>query len=428
MASEFRRESVLKLLLNRENPRHTPKENQADIIEHLVVGEEVYNLARHLSQNGFNPLEVTAVFRDDDGNLVVAEGNRRICAAQLINDPNKAPSTVRTRFRSLAAEARADVTKVMVREFPDYETARPWLQILHDGEQDGVGRRQWSPTQKSRATMRKSTDALAVALLDHAEAAGWITSGDRQGILLSTVTRYLANPEVRAALGLASAATSPEIEAYGERTRFEATARRFLGDIRSGALSSRSKSGDWRDYARKLEGEYGTVVPSASRWRPTDPPAKLVGDKAKPAVHRSAKVRLATPDTSRIPLSKDVADALNALGSHKLSSLYRSLTALRLDEHPALLTIGAWVFLETLTAKHGRPDGTKFAAYLNNKVASGFGRLAWKSKRIALEYIEDHGNVEKHDPSFSLLDASNLYNHFLTLDDLLAKLVSECPR
>lgn len=428
MASEFRQEPVLKLLLNRENPRHTPKENQAEIIEHLVNGEEVYNLARHLSQNGFNPLEVTAVFRDDDGNLVVAEGNRRICAAQLINDPNKAPAAARTKFRTLAADARADVAKVMIREFPDYETARPWLQVLHDGEQDGVGRRQWSPTQKSRATMRKSTDALAVALLDYAEAIDWIRPEERQSILLSTVTRYLANPEVRAALGLASTATSSEIEAYGEKSRFETATRRFLGDIQSGRLSSRSKGDDWRSYAKALEKEHGTVASSGLPWRPTVPGGKAVADKAKPAAHRPAKARLATQDTSKITLSRNLADALNALGSHKLSSLYRSLTTLQLDEHPALLTIGAWVFLETLTARHGRPDGTKFAAYLNNKIASAYGRLAWKSKRIALEYIEDHGNVEKHDPSFSSVDARNLYNHFLTLDDLLVRLVSECPR
>jgi hypothetical protein len=428
MASEFRQEPVLKLLLNRENPRHTPKENQAEIIEHLVDGEEVYNLARHLSQNGLNPLEVTAVFRDEDGNLVVAEGNRRICAAQLVNDPDKAPTAVRAKFKMLAAQARADVTKAMVREFPDYEAARPWLQVLHDGEQDGVGRRQWSPTQKSRATMRKSTDALAVALLDYAETTGWIAPEDRRGILLSTVTRYLANPEVRAALGLVSAATSSEIEAHGDKFRFETTTRRFLGDIQSGTLSSRSVSKDWRDYAKLIEDEYGTVAPSSIPWRPTHPDVKSAPDKARSTAHRPAKARLATVDTTRIALSKDMVNALNALGSHKLSSLYRSLTTLRLDEHPTLLTIGSWVFLETLTAKHGRPDGTKFAAYLNNKMASGYPRLAWKSKRIALEYIEDHGNVEKHDPSFSSIDAGNVYNHFVTLDDLLVKLVSECSQ
>lgn len=426
MASEFRREPVLKLLLNRENPRHTPKGNQAEIIEQLVAGEEVYNLARHLSRNGFNPLEVTAVFRDEDGNLVVAEGNRRICAAQLIDDPNKAPPSVRAKFKALSTQGRADVTTVMVREFPDYDTARPWLQVLHDGEQDGVGRRQWSPTQKSRATMRKSTDALAVALLDHAEASGWITSEDRKDILLSTVTRYLANPEVRNALGLASAATSSEIKAYGDKHRFETTTRRFLEDIHSGKLSSRSKGEHWRNYAKALEEEYGTVELSGSPWRPIPSTRTATDDKAKPAIHRPAKARLATPDTSRILLSKNLADALNSLGSHKLTSLYHSLTTLRLDEHPALLTIGAWAFLEALTARHGRSDNTEFVAYLNNRVSSAYGRTAWKSKRLALQYIEDHGNVTKHDPSFSLVDARNLYNHFLTLDDLFVKLLSEC--
>ncbi|MGK6317942.1 hypothetical protein [Sphingomonas sp. DT-204] len=87
MQPTFRPAAVLDLLLNRDNPRHVSKENQEQVIEYLLADEEVYNLARHMSQNGINPLEVVAVFPDEDGNLIVAEGNRRICAAQLLTDP-----------------------------------------------------------------------------------------------------------------------------------------------------------------------------------------------------------------------------------------------------------------------------------------------------------------------------------------------------
>lgn len=422
--SEFRSKAVLSLLLHRENPRHTPKENQEEIIAHLLADEEVYNLARHMGLHGINPLEVIAVFSDEDGNLVVAEGNRRVCAAQLLTDPNKAPISARARFKMLAKDSK-DVSKVMVREFPDYATAQPWLQVLHDGEQDGVGRREWSPTQKARATTRKSTDALAVALTDYALERGWITAAQRDEIQISTITRYLANPEVRAALGLASAATSSDIELHADAVRFESAAKQFIEDGLTDKLSSRSKGHDWRAYANGLNATFGGVIPQLKPWKASAPSAKPT---ARPSVRQGTRVRVATPDTSQIVPSKRLVEALNALGRFKLSSLYRSLTNLRLDDHPALATTGAWVFLETLTALHGRTHGNSFVAYLNNKGAGWFGKETWKAKRISLNYIEEHGNAEKHDPQFATVDARNLHNHFQVLDDLLVKLVTECPR
>jgi hypothetical protein len=48
--------------------------------------------------------------------IVVAEGNRRVCAAQLLTDPQKAPESARARFKALAAKAR-DVSRFNVAEF-----------------------------------------------------------------------------------------------------------------------------------------------------------------------------------------------------------------------------------------------------------------------------------------------------------------------
>lgn len=193
MEPEFGRERVLDLLLYRDNPRHVHKQNQSEVIAYLLQGEEVYNLARHMSVRGINPLEVIAVFPDDDGNLVVAEGNRRVCAAQLLTDPEKAPESAKARFRKLAKKSR-DVSEINVAHFTDFETAQPWLEVLHDGEQEGVGRKRWKPEQKARATSKKSTDALAVALLDYAQKEGIVSEASRKEIRVSTVTRYLANP------------------------------------------------------------------------------------------------------------------------------------------------------------------------------------------------------------------------------------------
>lgn len=425
MQPEFRRIAVLDLLLNRENPRHVSKDNQSDIIEYLLRDEEVYNLARHMSQNGINPLEVVAVFADEDGNLVVAEGNRRICAAQLLTDPEKAPESSRARFRKLSARSR-DVSQVTIAEFEEYGDAQPWLQVLHDGEQDGVGRKRWKPEQKARATTSKSTDALAVALLDYAEQQGIISKEIRQGLRVSTATRYLANPEVRRAMGLSSMATSDHIEITTSTERFAKVLVHFFDGIRAGQLTSRSKTNEWLAYASELE----AAVPFEPG--PRDAKARVgTGSIKKPLkkISKGSKVRIVTPEIRFIGHSSRVAELLNELHSFKLSSLYKSLTSISLQEHPVLVTTGAWVFLECLTTLHGKTGGTEFVGYINGKTGSWhIDRERSKDCKLSLDYISGHGNAQKHSAVFTAIDAANLHNHMEVLDIVLVKLLEDCVR
>lgn len=362
MQPSFRTTKVLDLLLHRDNPRHVSKHNQEEVIEYLLADEEVYNLARHMSQNGINPLEVVAVFPDEDRNLIVAEGNRRVCAAQLLTDPQKAPESVRARFRALAAKGQ-DVSSINTAVFSDYDTAQPWLQVLHDGEQEGIGRRRWKPEQKARATTSKSTDALAVAVLDYAEKNGLISSEIRKAVRVSTATRYLANPEVRRSMGIASTATSDTITIIGGKDRFDKSVVDLVDGIRSKKLHSRSVTKEWLEYASSLDRKFGAAVG----------PATGVGDEQKPekpqakAAKKSAKVKIISPEIRYITKSSDLISSLNSLNSFKLSSLYNSLVTINLEEHPALMTTGAWVFLETLTALNGRVGGD-FVSYINSKI------------------------------------------------------------
>jgi hypothetical protein len=425
MQPSIRPAAVLDLLLNRENPRHVSKDNQPEVIEYLLNDEEVVNLARHMSVHGINPLEVVAVFPDEDGNLIVAEGNRRICAAQLLTDPKKAPESARPRFKALAEKSR-DVSQVNIAFFPDYATAQPWLQVLHDGEQDGVGRRRWKPAQKARATTSKSTDALAVALLGYAEENGIINDVERDAIRVSTATRYLANPPVRQAMGLLSMATSDKVVIDGGMgvDVFADILRNFFAGIRSGALHSRSVSKDWLEYADQLTTAFPRTG-GATTSEPIEIAPSFDETADPPKAARPTKARIMPPETRFIARSAPVIAGLNKLGSFKLSSLYNSLTAIRLDEHPALLTTGAWVFLETLSAAHGQTSGD-FVAYLSPQL----GRLvtsknAIKECRLSLAYISSHGNAQKHSPTFTAVDARNLTNHFQVLEPMFIGLINE---
>lgn len=259
---------AIELLLNRENPRHEPKRNQAEIIDYLLKDEQVYNLARHISANGTNPLEIVAVFPDDDGNLVVAEGNRRVCALQLLLDPGKAPGEQRSRFEALAKNGHFP-EQILVAQFSEYEQARPWLKIIHDGEQDGVGRRRWRTEQKARFTEKASTSILAVRLLDYAIAAGFIAKEEKDSISVTTMTRYLENPAVRGALGIATTATNPNVRVELPHERFGPIVSRFIEDARTGVLTSRSKSAEWQAYAGNIEQEFDTRQ-SRTTPRPLD--------------------------------------------------------------------------------------------------------------------------------------------------------------
>ena len=423
MQPTFRPVAVLDLLLNRDNPRHVSKENQEQVIEYLLADEEVYNLARHMSQNGINPLEVVAVFPDDDGNLIIAEGNRRVCAAQLLTDPEKAPESARARYKALAAKSQ-DVSHINIAEFADYATAQPWLQVLHDGEQDGVGRRRWKPEQKARATTNKSTDALAVALLDYAEQQGIISSDMRRDVQVSTATRYLANPAVRKAMGLTSAATSDKIEITGDAERFAKVLSNFFDGIQSRKLNSRSVTADWMGYASELEAAFGIPTGPAT---PVGAGAASSGGAGPRKPPKPTRAKIVTPEVRFIAKSAALIDALNRLESFKLSSLYNSLTSIRLDEHPALLTTGAWVFVETLTALHGRTATTEFVGYVNGKLGSlGISKDQGKDCKLSLEYISQHGNAQKHSATFTAVDARNLNNHFQIFENVFVALVKEC--
>lgn len=412
---------MLDLLLNRDNPRHTQKENQADVIEYLLKDEEVYNLARHMSAHGINPLEVVAVFPDANGNFVVAEGNRRVCAAQLLTDPDKAPESARARFRALSAKSR-DVSEINIARFSNYETAQPWLQVLHDGEQDGVGRKRWKPEQKARATLNKSTDALAVALLDYGESTGILDEHSRKTVRVSTATRYLANPAVRRAMGIVSTATSGKIETDVPSHLFERVVARFFADIASGKLNSRSVTKDWVAYAEEIDRDLET---SKNRIKP-DSALPANGGGATPSRSAARKVKIDIPKTHIIIHSNEVAKSLNDLGSTKLSSLYRSLTTIKLDDHPALITTGAWMFIEILTALHGKIN-TDFPSYVNGRMN------AWNTNKdtkrdigLSLNYISSHGNAEKHSATFTAVDARNLAVHFQVLESTLIRLIKEC--
>lgn len=88
-----------RIYLDENNPRHEIYKSQEEVINFLCSSEEILNLAKDIVENGLSPLGVFGLIleegsskKDKVKNYIVVEGNRRICALKLLNDPELAPS------------------------------------------------------------------------------------------------------------------------------------------------------------------------------------------------------------------------------------------------------------------------------------------------------------------------------------------------
>lgn len=269
--------ALARLHLDPENPRHDPIADEDKIIAQLFRAEKVLSMAKDIaSKGGISPLERIGVIEmpDNFGHYTVVEGNRRACALKVLSDPQKAPTNaVRTVLTSLAKDANVP-TRFPVVVFRDRETARPWLALRHLGQQNGAGTRQWDNTQKTRFARGASPDQLALAVLDRAQAAGWIDAATRKKVGLTTLTRYLGNPVVRAALGLGHRS---DLLFTHEVPEVDAALQQFIGDAlprkdgKPPLINSRTRAIDWREYGQSLHARH--VAPKTQLHSPIAPPA-----------------------------------------------------------------------------------------------------------------------------------------------------------
>lgn len=277
--TEFRDQenvSLNRLHLDTQNPRHDPLEDEDEIIAQLCKDELVLNLAKDIVARGsLSPFDRPGVIEmeGNPGHYIVVEGNRRTCALKLLHDPMKAPSSeVRVAFEALAKKFVVPSTFSVV-VFADRNAARPWIGLRHLGEQDGVGTRNWDATQKSRYAETESPNQLALALLDYAEESGWIDASMRAQLAITTLTRYLSSPLVRAALGLGN---HRELLYTHKASEVETALRQFLADAAPRndgnipLVHSRTKKSERESYARELA--LRGVTPRTLLPFPSQPP------------------------------------------------------------------------------------------------------------------------------------------------------------
>lgn len=410
-----------RIFLDLTNPRHPPLATEDEAIEYLCDKEEVWPLARDIAHVGLNPLALVGLLpiKGQKDAYTMAEGNRRLCALKLLADPDRAPAKFRKGFETLAAH-RAPPKSFRAAVFDSEEEARGWLERMHQGAYGGRGFRAWDPEQSQRH-FGSNKNKVAQNFLDYAQAEGLISAGDRKG-KITTVQRFLGNEVLAEAMGL-DRANPDDLARTRPKEEFDAIARRFIRDLIEGkSVNSRMNKPQITEYARPLGS-----LPGVTATRIASESLAMSGADDSGKAKRTRRAKPRKPEKLRhIQYADDVASALKTYGNHKLESLYHSICTVELEAHTPMVSIGAWAFVETLTACAGRTEGTPFGNFLSNHRLGLYGLTGSKTAiRQALTRIQDYGNSTKHEPLAATFNGDQLNNDLGVLRPVIIKCIEE---
>ena len=405
--------------LSFSNPRYSNLglETQEEIIDHLCRREQVFELAKSIRDEGLNPLDRFGLLklRNKSGEKLyeVHEGNRRICALQLLHDPQRAPIGLRKKFRELA-QGYETITRVAAVIFDDKLVMRHWMSRMHLGEQGGAGRRSWSAEAKANFDGDSNQNELAKQMFDRAVHIGAMTKEQTER-RLTTMTRWIRNKRMKTVLGINNS------DKKGFRTNlpsddFDKLLRVIIEDLLSGTLTSRHKALEIQKYADNLCKKAGVSEERVSEHSVSQSRSGSNNSKAAKTESSAAHKRL-----KNVHESAELRELLCNSNSDKLVDLYNSICKVPVDRHCALVAAGCWALIECLTSLAGRDKKTDFYSFYSNKRLGDIGlqKSELRTLRDCLKRIAGFGNTIKHHPVSTLFDAPQLVNDMQTLEPVL---------
>ncbi|MBS1504943.1 MAG: hypothetical protein JST32_22980, partial [Bacteroidetes bacterium] len=193
------------LIVNPENYRFDPVDNQTEAIELMIEekGEEIYNLAKHILENGLDQGRDTRVLKTTGGNFLVLDGNRRTTAIKCLHDPNLIKdAALRNKFTALLKGGKTPVDEINCIVYNTEQEAAEWIKLDHTGKNNGVGQDSWGPAEQDRFDFKfggKLSPATQLFDLYTTKTGKQLKTKD---IKISTINRILSNPDARSYIGV----------------------------------------------------------------------------------------------------------------------------------------------------------------------------------------------------------------------------------
>jgi hypothetical protein len=161
----------------------------------------IYNLAKDIAENGLTP-DPIVLSKDESDEWLVREGNRRITALKILNNPSIVSNkSTRSRFSKIAKKYDGKIPDyVECISCDDENCILDYLDRLHTGEREGTGRINWSSENKSQFDMhlgKPAANALAIKVKGWAQKEG---ASLNEPYKITNLQRVLQNKNVQSKL------------------------------------------------------------------------------------------------------------------------------------------------------------------------------------------------------------------------------------
>jgi len=206
---------ITNLLVNPENFRFNPVENQREAIHKMIEdqGNKLISLAEDIMENGLNPNIKIQVCQssNDETKYLVLEGNRRIVCLKLLFNPDILEdgfSRIREKFKKLHQKYKDKlITEVECNYYDDPKDAEHWIGITHGYCAPGVGVEKWDAHAKTRYEedvlgKPSSIGSHFLNLLKNSPYVSNEVKSNISNIKLTNLNRLISDPDVREFLGL----------------------------------------------------------------------------------------------------------------------------------------------------------------------------------------------------------------------------------
>lgn len=205
---------VVDLLVDLENPRTERQQSQRDAIRNVVAeqGVKILNLAEDIVNLGLSAADRFIVMPTDDDHkrFVVLDGNRRVVAMKILNEPELAggvlgASSMKKLKRLAKRFENSPITRIEAVIYGSREEAAPWIERRHRTEMDGVGLVRWGSMEQQRYAMWRGARSPALQIIDFVRERSDLDEDTIQKsskISTSNLSRLVNDPDVREQLGI----------------------------------------------------------------------------------------------------------------------------------------------------------------------------------------------------------------------------------
>ena len=460
------------LMLDEDNYRFTKAKDQKACVKKIYHMNKLYfkGLMKSIAEDDLG--ETLLVYTNENGDNIVADGNRRLSALKVLHNDDYAPDKQIEAYAKELREANTlDFTNIQAQVSSNKELVAKTVHERHSGGGNGTRRQDWKAYANARFGFDNKVgdhkEWYIMALLvrteeEHPEleingtafpyetyrriirtalAKKRISENifaERGAHIKKTARPDLVKDAVFKSLSIIQALESKELSLsrkdntkYADKSNIDAYIEGFELSPDNAELEqskqASSQSGDETAQSKSSQKNEDNNGGRGSSSSDTTNKSQTVDDVSNSNSGSTGDETSENQNSSNKGITKSVAIAekLDLLGSKKLKGLYKSMYNVPLNTNPQLMYIGAWAFLEVLAKLAGNENNngdrtTEFPGFYRNKFREfGINKQNGKDCGLVLDEISRYGNATKHSRNCTPMTAIQLENHFEVLEDLI---------